>query len=360
MKYLLLLLGFLIACSSDNNSTEEIVDDMQPMETLYFPPINSSEWQTTTISEQNWNESALPELTTFLSETNTEAFIILKDGKIVVEEYYNGASNDDFQPWNSAGKTLTAFTVGIAENEGLLSIENMSSQFLGEGWTSMSLAQENTIQLFHQLTMTSGGDYTVDNTACYDPECLRYLSDPGTFWYYHNAFYTLLQPVLDAATPTGFTTYFSEKVKDKIGMNGAWITLGYNNVYFSSARSMARFGLLNLNKGAWKEEQLIDASYFEAMTNTSQELNKSYGYLWWLNGKESYRLPQSTAQFSGTLIPNAPSDLIAGLGKDDQKLYVIPSKNMVVVRMGGNGGSELLGPSGYDNNLWGKISALIN
>lgn len=359
MKYSILLVGFLLACSGTDDSVDETTDDLIAADELYFPPVNSSEWKTTSLTELNWNETAVTELNTFLSETNTEAFLILKDGKIVIENYYNGAASDDFQPWNSAGKTLTAFTVGIAQREGLLDIQDSTSEYLGAGWTDMTAEEESNIKLFHQLTMTSGGDYTVENTACHDPECLQYLDDPGSVWYYHNAFYTLLQPVLDTASPTDFRTYFSETLRDKIGMNGSWITLGYNNVYFSSARSMARFGLLNLNEGAWEDEQLIPTSYFEAMTNTSQELNKSYGYLWWLNGKVSYRLPQTTIEFSGMLIPNAPSDLIAGLGKDDQKLFVVPSEQLVIIRMGGSGGSDLLGPSGYDNELWEKINALI-
>jgi len=91
------------------------------------------------------------------------------------------------------------------------------------------------------------------------------------------------------------------------------------------------------------------------MVNTSQDLNKSYGYLWWLNGKESYRLPVVPFQFPGPLMPSAPSDLIAGLGKDDQKLYVIPSLNMVVVRMGEPAGGIVPALSGFDNMLWAKL-----
>jgi hypothetical protein len=105
---------------------------------------------------------------------------------------------------------------------------------------------------------------------------------------------------------------------------------------------------------------LSDTDYFNEMTNTSQNLNKAYGYLWWLNGKSSYRLPGSEVEYQDTLIPNAPNDLIAGLGKNDQKLYVVPSKGLVIVRMGDNANDSVFGPSGFDNQLWEKINALIN
>ena len=144
-------------------------------------------------------------------------------------------------------------------------------------------------------------------------------------------------------------------------MDGNWLQLGFSNVYYSTARSMARFGLLNLNEGSWNGNPILgNSGYFSAMTNTSQDLNKAYGYLWWLNGKESFRVPASEVQFPGKLIPNAPDDLIAGLGKDDQKLYVIPSKGLVIVRMGDDAAETLLGPSSFDNELWEKINAVIN
>jgi CubicO group peptidase (beta-lactamase class C family) len=187
------------------------------------------------------------------------------------------------------------------------------------------------------------------------------LNSPGDFWYYHNAPYTLTQSIITGALTTNFDIYFKEKVRDPIGMQGTWTDVGFNRLYFSTARSMARFGLLCLNKGVWENQTIMtDSNYFEAMTNTSQTMNESYGYLWWLNGKSSFRLPGLTTEFSGKLIPNAPNDLIAGLGANDQKLYIIPSESLVIIRMGNDAGQGELGPSSFDNLLWEKINALTN
>ena len=192
--------------------------------------------------------------------------------------------------------------------------------------------------------------------------CLEYEADAGTRWAYHNGPYTLLESVVSEAAKTSFSAFFNMHLRNRIGMNGLWLsTNGLNNVYFSTARSMARFGLLNLNHGVWKEDTILgDMDYISDMINTSQELNKSYGYLWWLNGKESYMAPSLQAVFNGSLIPNAPADTYSGLGKNDQKLYIIPSKGLVVIRMGEDAGESLLGPTSFDNVLWEKISALIN
>ena len=346
---------------SEEMTTEEPTptNDDTPNGTLYFPPTNSDIWETTTPEMIGWDTTEIASLHTFLIDHNTKAFIVLKDGRIVIEAYYNGTVMSDNNPWFSAGKTLTSFITGMAQDDGFLSIDDTTSSYLGDEWTAMTLEQEQAITIRNQLTMTSGGDYTVSNTSCTDPECLLYLNAPSTDWYYHNAFYTLLQPVLHQAIPQGFDAYFDSQLKNVIGMNGAWIDLGFNRVYFSTARSMARFGLLHLNEGNWDGTPLISSSYFNEMITSSQSLNPAYGYLWWLNGKDSYRLPSSTTQFSGSLIPNAPDDLIAGLGANDQKLYIIPSKNLVIIRMGDSSGMEVLGPSGFDNELWEKINAVI-
>jgi hypothetical protein len=101
-----------------------------------------------------------------------------------------------------------------------------------------------------------------------------------------------------------------------------------------------------------------DTSYFRAMTNTSQNLNKAYGYLWWLNGKASLMTPGFQFVFPGTLMSNAPSDMYCALGKNDQKIYVVPSKNMVVVRQGNTAGGFNLAASAFDNVLWDYINKL--
>ena len=95
------------------------------------------------------------------------------------------------------------------------------------------------------------------------------------------------------------------------------------------------------------------------MVNTSQNLNLSYGYLWWLNGKASAMVPQSQIVFNTSLAPDAPADMIMALGKDDKKIYVVPSLNLVVVRLGDDAGTAPLGPSSFDNDLWLKLKAAI-
>ncbi len=357
-----LFLFALHACSKESkeDKTDKITVKPAPNAPLYFPPVGSVEWDTVSMADLNWNADAGQPLRDFLSENKTKAFIILKDGKIALETYFGTFTKDSVWYWASAGKTLTSFTVGIAQEKNLLDIANKTSLYLGEGWTSAPLEKEDLITVRHQLTMTSGlNDTSFD---CISSNCLEYLADAGSRWAYHNGPYTLLQSVVSAAVQTSWSAFFNTHLRNKIGMNGVWSsTNGTNNLYFSDARSMARFGLLNLNNGEWDGETILgDTDYLKAMKTTSQNLNMAYGYLWWLNDKESYMAPAVQATFNGELIPNAPKDTYAGLGKNNQKLYVAPGRGLVIVRMGEDTGQSPLGPSSFDNQLWEKINDLID
>jgi CubicO group peptidase (beta-lactamase class C family) len=284
--------------------------------------------------------------------------MILVNGRIVMEEYFNGHSSTASWQWNSAGKTLVASTTGIAQQEGLLNINNKVSQYIGTGWTSEPLDKENLISSKHLLTMTSGID---DGSELIIKQNLTYLADAGSRWSYHNVFQKLMD-VVASASKQDFETYFNTKLKSKIGMDGFWNNGLIFKIYHSSTRSMARFGILALNKGKWNNEQILNEPYFNESTSSSQTINPSYGYLWWLNGKAKYMVPGAQTVFPGSLVPNAPADMFAAMGAEDQRIYVIPSKNMVVIRMGN--ASDPANPnfavSGFDNELWQKINAVIN
>ena len=118
-------------------------------------------------------------------------------------------------------------------------------------------------------------------------------------------------------------------------MEGFWNFGPIFKIYHSNTRSMARFGLLALNKGKWKNEQVINETFFQESISNSQNLNPSYGYLWWLNGKSGAILPGSQTFYPGSLIP---------------------------IRMGdaANPANPNFALSGFDNEFWGKLNAVIN
>lgn len=343
-----LLLSILISCTKDDSSNEDVT---------YFPPNDTDVWETKAISGLGWNQNKLQPLLDFLEQKNTKSFIILHNGKIVVENYFGTHTASSSWYWASAGKTLTTAVSGIAEQEGLININNKVSDYLGTGWTSAPLAKENLITCKNLLSMNSGLDDTLGDDV--SPANLQYVADAGTRWAYHNV-YVKMQDVVAQASGQTWDNYFNAKLKNPIGMSGAWIQSGGLSVYWSNTRSMARFGLMIYAKGKWNTTQIVNENFLSDATNTSQNINQAYGYLWWLNGKSSFHLPQSQFEFNGTLIPNAPSDMYAALGKNDQKIYVVPSKKLVIIRMGDSADGTNFALSDFDNSLWEKITDLTN
>ncbi|MGH7471612.1 MAG: serine hydrolase domain-containing protein, partial [Longimicrobiales bacterium] len=105
---------------------------------------------------------------------------------------------------------------------------------------------------------------------------------------------------------------------------------------------------------------LADTLYQRAMLSSSSTTNPSYGYLWWLNGKAQHRIPGPylLPTLPGPLVPSAPADMVAALGKGDKKIYVIPSLELVVVRHGPEAdvaGGNPLASSAFDEQFWARL-----
>jgi len=199
------------------------------------------------VASLGWKQKAVTPLLDYLASKNTKSFIILVDGRIVMENYFNGHSATANWYWTSAGKTLTATLTGIAQQENLININDPVSKYLGVGWTSAPLAKENLISCKNLLNMTSGLE-DIANGGSVAPVSLTYKADAGTRWAYQNVF-VKLQDVIVQASGQSWNTYFNTRLRDKIGMDGFWFSSENNTVYGSTTRNMAQFGFLMLNKG---------------------------------------------------------------------------------------------------------------
>ncbi|MBV6654858.1 MAG: beta-lactamase family protein, partial [Mameliella sp.] len=323
---------------------------------LYFPPAEGGDWETMSADSLNWCSEKIDSLLAFVESKDTKSFIVLKDGKIVLEEYFGTYSQDSIWYWASAGKSLMAVMVGLAQEDGYINISDPVSDYMGTGWTECPPDKEALITIRNQITMTTGLDDAVEensSNSCFEPDCFQYLTDAGSRWAYHNAPYRFTQEIVESVTGVNLSIYTRIRLGNPIGMKGAW----FGNVYYSEARDMARFGLFMLAEGVWNGNVIMaDADYYNAMITPSQELNQSYGYLWWLNGQPSFMLPATQLVLNGSIISNAPEDMYAALGKNDQKIYVVPSQGLVIIRQGNNAGPVAAAASSFDNQLWARLS----
>ncbi|PIF46173.1 CubicO group peptidase (beta-lactamase class C family) [Chryseobacterium sp. 52] len=307
----------------------------------------------------HFTKEKLDQLNHFNQENKSRAFMIYKDGKLINETYF-GTKILNKQPfdensnwyWASAGKSLTAVLIGIAQQEHLLNINDSVSKYLGK-WTSLKKEDEDKITIKYLLTMTSGLDYTKDQN-CQSNNCFVYKNAAGSFWYYDTPAYSQLAKVIEKVTHQSMDQYTAEKLSD-VGISGKWIQYDNGLVFSSTAKSFLQFGKLVLNKGKLngKTGYTYD-DYFQQMTNTSQQYNSSYGYLWWLNGKSTSKVPGMEMSFDQSLVPDAPKDMFCALGKNGQILDIIPGQNLIILRMGEN-------PSAFQNvilfhrDLWREI-----
>jgi CubicO group peptidase (beta-lactamase class C family) len=359
--FFILFLSFLVSCDNSNNPEQTDLNN------LYFPPSINDEWETVSPTELNWDEQKLQNLYTYLEQNETRAFMVLHKGKIVAEQYWNtdlqGNPFDQTKQWYwaSASKSLTAMIIGIAQEEGHLLIDDKVSDYLGNGWTNMSIDKEDLITIKNQISFTTGIDYNVPDLDCTAAACLDYKEDADNQWYYHNAPYTLVKDVIEQATNQSLNNYLDEVIGNRIGMNGFWLpTPGTDgSTYYSTARDAAKFGLLTLAKGTWEDTPILsDGNYFNAMINSSQDINPSYGYLWWLNGKSSAIFPQSTASVPTSVCPSGPEDMIMALGKNGQFIDIVPSKDLVLIRFG-NAPDNALVPVQFHDNMWQQLAEII-
>jgi CubicO group peptidase (beta-lactamase class C family) len=197
-KWFVLPIFLVLSCSKKSDTTQTISPNA-----MYYPSIASSSWETQTIASLGWKQSAVQPLKDYLVQNNSKSFMILVNGRIVMEEYFNGHTASTTWPWNSAGKTLTTAITGIAQQEGWLNINTKVSDFLGNGWTTAPLAKEHLITSRHLLTMTSGLN---DANNFVSPANLSFLADAGTRWSYHNVFQRLMDVVAKASNQN-FETY---------------------------------------------------------------------------------------------------------------------------------------------------------
>jgi len=344
MKTYLILLQFSVCGLFFTQSKAQI---------SYFPPMQGDEWASENYQNFLYDSTYTDSLHAFLESKDSKAFIVVHDGKMVDETYFGSFTQDSFWYWASCGKSLTSFLMGQALDQGLIQLDDKVSDHLGTGWTSCTPQQEDQIKLHHILSMSSGLDGQVPNSDCTDPSCFLFKGDAGSLWFYHNAAYYMNHHVLEAASGKTLQAFTTQNLSFKSGLTGLWV----GSVFFSKPRSAARFGLLMLNNGVWNGDSLLkNRDYMQEMTSSSQSMNPAYGRLFWLNGKDTLMIPGSYVGLAMNLNEEAPIDMYAALGKNDQKIYIVPSQKLVIVRMGNDPGDGLLGPSSFDTELWRHIN----
>lgn len=321
---------------------------------------------TETVAQPTGVKSAeMSALMAYAKNQNTTGLLVIQNGERIVEAnwpapaaplfklfaYERTANGELLEDVASQQKSFIAVLAAVASDKGLLDEQRPVSDYLGEGWSKATPAQESQIRIAHILAMNSGLD-----------EKFRYTAPAGTQFFYNTAVYAILKDVLVAASGLSLEDITSEWLTEPLGMGDtAWRRrpaalgdVGNATGLVTSPSDTARFGAMILAGGVAPGGQRIVTQARLSQMFERSATNPAYGELWWLNGSD-FVVRAGDTRRDGALIPSAPSDLVAALGFLDRRLYVVPSRNLIVVRTGGAADDPE-----FDENLWRRLLPVID
>jgi CubicO group peptidase (beta-lactamase class C family) len=270
------------------------------------------------------------------NDKRTRAVLVIHKDKIIAEQYGTGFNkNSKICGWSMA-KSITATCFGILQKQGKMNIMQRAPI---EEWAKDERSKITINDLLH---MNSGLEWNEDYTKISDAVKMLYLSEdmtksqidkplvgkPNTTYYYSSGTSNLLSGILrqQFKTHQEYLDFWYTNFIDKIGMHSMVIETDMAGNYVGSSyswattRDWAKFGLLYLHKGNWNGEQLFDESWAKYVSTPTNGSKGDYGAHFWLNAGGRY--------------PDAPRDLYSANGFQGQKVFIIPSKDLVIVRMG--------------------------
>lgn len=289
------------------------------------------EWETVEPAAAGMNAAKVAEVGELLKASGAKTGLIVRGGKIVAEWYWDGADRSTKLLVYSSSKSFASTAAGLAIADGKLTLDSKVGEFVPD----VKPAGKKDVTVRQIISMDTG----VHNNAKLPQAEKRFTYamyeapmdfEPGKKWDYNNTGLALLAPVLKKATGKQVDEILAEKVFTKIGIGESdWTwdknedySLPYSGLHIT-ARSFARFGLLFLRNGKWKDEQVVSAAWVKEATGPSQEMNPEYGYLWWNNSQ-------------GKKFPGCPADTYAALGRAQNNMLIVPSLDLIVIRQIGD------------------------
>jgi CubicO group peptidase (beta-lactamase class C family) len=311
------------------------IDDYKTFDTRVVESSELQEWPL----DNRYELNSLPvDFAENLAKDKSVAFLVVKDGKLLEEQYFEGYGPQSKTNSFSMAKTVLTMMLGIAIQEGYIeSVDQKIVDFLPE-FENDQFGKNATIGSLSK--MTSGYDWDESYYSPFSPTVeLYYGNDVQDFllnrsftkaedteYYYSSASTQLLAITLSRAIQKknpywNLSVFLSEKLWKPLGMDAdaLWhldeqgMELAYCCIN-TNVRNFAKLGQLLLQNGKWENKQIIDSSYVALMHTTEKVSN--YGYSTWIQND------------------NAPNNFYYFRGHLGQYIIIVPNQNMVVVRLG--------------------------
>lgn len=280
-------------------------------------------------------------------QRNTRAVVVVHQGRIVAERYAEGFGPETRFPGWSMTKSVGSALVGVLVGEGRLRLDsaNLFPAWRGAGdaraaitlgqlmWMSDGLAHDESYTPTGGATKLLFGARDIAATAEETPP----RSAPGSTWYYASAASNLISQLVREAvggTLTDYLTFPRRVLFDRIGMRSAVMEPDATGLFvassfmYATARDWARFGLLYLQDGTWNGERILPGGWVRySVTPAPAAPVGEYGAQWWLNAG-------AATDSTHRPFPKAPRDFYRAAGFEGQMVGVVPSADLVVVRLG--------------------------
>lgn len=266
----------------------------------------------------------------------TRAVVVLYKDKLIAEKYDTGFTKDSKILGWSMTKSITSSAFGVLAKQGKIDIYKPAPV------TEWQNDERKNITLNDLLHMNSGLEWEEDySTICDATKMLFQAEDmgkvqlekpaqfkPNTHWYYSSGTTNLLSLILrrQFKTQQEYLDFWYSAVIDKIGMNSMIVEQDMSGTFVGSSygwatpRDWSKFGLLYLKNGNWNGEQILDESWVKYTATPTNTSGGKYGAQFWLN--------------AGGKFPDVPRDMFYCSGYQGQMVAIIPSLEMVIVRMG--------------------------
>lgn len=289
-------------------------------------------WQFSSMSDQRINPNIISDGLAQLEDSRTrQAFILIRNGQVVYEQYFNGSSVTDSNNVASVSKSMLSAMFGIAMNQGhIFTAEDTLATYLPEYFEDVTDSQKLGLTIRDFLTMSHGlawreniSDRSLNRSNNFVRDILRLpiVDEPGTLFNYSTGASHVLSALLTKATGMSTCDFAHEYLFEPMGIEAEFWGIDPQG-YFTgghsvslTAREVAKFGMLFLNEGNWYGEQLVPGWWVVASTTPRIDVGNNYagyGYYWWLNRIRGY-------------------DMYSALGYGGQLLHVIPDLNVVLV-----------------------------
>jgi CubicO group peptidase (beta-lactamase class C family) len=358
----ILILSMLVGCGPSGPSTEDL-------KAVEYTPLPGDGWGVSTPAEQGLDPMLVAELYYNAAELETiYSLLVIKNGYLIAEDYFNEGSVDQKDRMQSVTKSYTSALVGIALDQGYLSsVGQKMMDFFPEFADQITDPRKKQITIRHMLEMRAGYPWEESTSELFEMLYggfrtsllveIPLVSDPGTQFEYSSLTSHLLGIIVARATNTDLKSFAQEHLFAPLDVEmGDWIQdwegyyNGHADLYFS-ARDMARFGLLYLDDGEYRGNQIISADWVhDSLQRYSEKINATggfpanwglsfkdigYGYQWWSAraGDHRYNL---------------------AWGHGGQQIVLLEEFNMVIVVTA----DPLFGQHGGD--AWSHESANLN